>query len=516
LASHVFAWRQNGRLAWIICDFYGVVMKGILAIGTRAVSGVLRKRYMHFVMAALCVFGIALSGCATAQGVLNSIASGLSSITDNTGGERSASSASPIPGRYSKNYSLPASYETAYAYRTDKPDPQMAKIPQNIEAYRTANPDEYIRQIAAYINANSTNDFERVKKAHDLVAVMVHYDAANFWSNTVPDQSYRNVLKTRLAVCEGYSNLLKKLCDALKIPCDIVHGFGRGVGTSPLSGDTPNNSNHAWNIVTINEESYLVDCTWNSGYMDGKVSKQQYTTDWLFLKAEHFIYTHYPENEKQQLLAAPLTAAQFSALPFFKPKFFELANDISVDLKKINKVENKLSFDYSIKDGYWLNFSVHDIKTGKNIQNRDFVQTNGTKGTAYFSFPAAGQYSVNVFWWKTGAKQGAGCGEFVVESASSSPVQYPVTYSSSAKNLQIISPIEMPLERGKTYNFRIKVDNKKVVAIIHDRTFVQMTKDAEGIFSINFEIPVHIKSLSVGIADSEKGRYETIAQYQVK
>jgi hypothetical protein len=414
-----------------------------------------------------------------------------------------------------KSYRFPESYETAYSYRTDAADSKMRNIPKNIEANRASNTDEYVRQIAAYINENSSNDFERVKKAHDLTALLVRYDAANFWANTVPAQDYRNVLKTKLAVCEGYSNLFKKLCDELRIQCDIVHGFGRGVGTSPLAGDTPNESNHAWNIVTINGESYLVDCTWDSGFMDGRVAKQKYTTDWLFLKPEHFVYAHYPENTKQQLLTTPLTAAQFSGLPFFKPKFFELADNLSISLHKINQVDNKLSFDYTTKDGYWLNFRINDIKSGKQIQNRDFVQTDAAKASAYFTFPAAGQYSVNIFWWKTGAKQGEGCGEFVVEASSASSVQYPTTYSSSAKNLQIISPIEMPLEKGNTYTFKIRVDNKNVVTLIYGKTFVQLTKENDGIFTADFEIPNNARDLSIGIADSERGRYETIAKYTV-
>jgi hypothetical protein len=143
------------------------------------------------------------------------------------------------------------------------------------------------------------------------------------------------------------------------------------------------------------------------------------------------------------------------------------------------------------------------------------VQTGDTKATAYFSFPSAGQYSVNIFWWKTGAKQGEGCGEFVVEASSSSLVQYPTTYSSSAKNLQIISPVEMPLKKGDTYTFRIRVDNKKVVAIIYGRTFVQLTKGNDGVFTADFEVPNNIRELSIGIADSERGRYENIAKYTV-
>ena len=491
---------------------------------------------------------IMLSTCSTLEGLLDTISGGFSTdsgTSSKTTGNSNSSNASvsssstagnpsrttdkstntavtspntagnSISSRLTKNYTLPASYETAYSYRTETPDQDMKNIPRNIEANRANNPEEYVRQVVELINNSAKNDFEKVKKAHDLVALLVRYDAANFWSGTVPDQSYQSVLRNRLAVCEGYSIILKKFCDELDIPCEIVHGFGRGVGTSPLSGDTPNESNHAWNIVTINDESYLIDCTWDSGYMDGRVSKQRYTTDWLFLKPEHFIYTHYPENARQQLLTTPLTAAQFGALPFFKPKFFEMADNISVNLQKINQVDNALTFDFITKDGYWLNFRLNDIKTGREIQNRDFVQTDGTKKTVYFSFPAAGQYSVNIFWWKTGARTGEGCGEFVVEASSANTVQYPTTYSSSAQNLQIISPIEMPLKKGSNYTFKIRVDNKKIVAIISGRTFVQLTKEDDGIFTADFEIPNNINELSIGIADSERGRYETIAKYAV-
>jgi hypothetical protein len=403
--------------------------------------------------------GVMLATCSTLQGFFDSVSTG----SGGNSGNSSNAGGNNLTSRLSQNYTLPTSYETAYSYRTDIPDQNMKSIPKNIDTSRITNPDEYIRQVVELINNSAKNDFEKVKKAHDVVALLVKYDAANFWAGTVPDQSYRTVLKNRLAVCEGYSNAFKKICDELKIPCEIVHGFGRGVGTSPLAGDTPNDSNHAWNIVTINGESYLVDCTWDSGFMDGRVAKQEYTTDWLFLKPEHFLYTHYPENTKQQLLATPLTASQFSVLPFFKPKFFELAGNLSINLQKINQVDNKLSFDYTTKDGYWLNFQINDIKSGRQLLNRDFVQTDDTKATAYFSFPAAGQYSVNIFWWKTGSKQGEGCGEFVVEASSASSVQYPTTYSSSAKNLQIISPIEMPLKKATHIRLKYVLITKKLL-----------------------------------------------------
>ena len=183
-----------------------------------------------------------------------------------------SASVTRLPG----DFTVPLSYDTAYSYRTDKPDPLMENIPQDIDNLRTSDQDEYIRQIVELINSNSENDFERVKKAHDLTALVLNYDAESYWAKTIPDQSYQNTLKTGLSVCAGYANVIKKFCDELKIFCIVVSGYARGVGTSPTAADTPNESNHAWNIVAINGVHYLIDCTWDSGYMEDKVSIKRY------------------------------------------------------------------------------------------------------------------------------------------------------------------------------------------------------------------------------------------------
>jgi len=115
--------------------------------------------------------------------------------------------------RLPSNFSVPVSYNIAYSYRTDKPDALMSNIPQNIDNLRINNQDEYIRQIVKLINSTSKNDFERVKKAHDIVALILSYDAESYWAKTIPDQSYQSILKTGLSVCAGYANVFKKFCD---------------------------------------------------------------------------------------------------------------------------------------------------------------------------------------------------------------------------------------------------------------------------------------------------------------
>ncbi|MBV5334925.1 MAG: hypothetical protein JZU49_03885 [Sulfuricurvum sp.] len=421
-----------------------------------------------------------------------------------------------LPSQKARCYTLPKSYDTAYSYRTNVPFSISKSLPKNLDALRTNSPDAFIDEAVDIINNNAKNDFERVKMAHDIIALTVRYDAASFWAGIIPDQDYRNVLKTRLAVCEGYANTFNKFCDKLNIPCEIVSGFGRGVGTSPLIQDTPDDSNHAWNIVTIYGENYLIDVTWDSGYMDGKVSKQAYTTNWLFIKPDHFIYTHYPEMANQQLLSDPISATQFIDLPYLEPNVFDIAKDFSICLNRINQVENSFSLSYTLLlDDHHLTYTLHDIKTGNEVQNRTLTQANGSIETVHFSIPSEGQYIVNLFSLKNGSHQGKGCGEFIIQAKSASSVQYPTFYQSSGKNIVVINPIEMPLKKGNTYTFQISAKNKNNAAIIYGKTFIQLEKINDNVFELVFKIPNNINELIIGIADSKFGQYESIAKYVI-
>lgn len=413
-------------------------------------------------------------------------------------------------------YTLPASYETAYSYRTNTPDQNMKNIPATVSVNRARDPDEYIRQVVEIINTNAKNDFEKVKMAHDLIALIVKYDASAYLSGRYPSQSYQSVLKNRLAVCEGYANVFKQFCDVLEIPCDIVHGFARGAGYSLLDQENPNDTNHAWNIVKIDGESYLVDVTWDAGHLSGRRYVAEYETNWLFLKPEQFLYTHYPVYAEQQLLEAPLSADQFSALPYLRPDFFEIVENISIDLPKLMHVDNSLSFEYTLKEGYKLDVNINDTKTKRELQNRHLLKTDGTKGNIDISFPAAGQYVIEINVFENGENYGEGLGEFIVEASSASTVIYPRFYSSSAENFQIISPVETSLKRGTEYTFKIRVDNKNVAALIHGRTFIQLKKGDDGLFSADFTIPNNISKLSIGVSNSTTGRYELVADYVVQ
>ncbi|MEL3903115.1 MAG: transglutaminase domain-containing protein [Treponema phagedenis] len=467
----------------------------------------------NIVIAALLLI---LSGCRTIQENVD-IHTGKNTETMEHTQSKTGSSRMPIASAKDKTgYTLPKDYAEAYSYRNGRIDESIQNIPQNIQITRTNNPDEYIRQMSVYILKHSKNDFEKVKKAHDLVCTLVKYDADNLWKNTVPDQNWKDTLVTGRAVCAGYAHLFKKICDEIKIHCEIVNGYGRGVGTSIFEGETPAESNHAWNIVSVYNEHYLVDCTWDAGYMDGKISKQRYTTDWLFVKPEHFVYTHFPENPSQQLLKKTITAGEFITLPFLKPKYFELIETAGAELKKINHAAGKFILEYTVKDGYEITFTLYNKNSGKKHPEHSFTQFTGETYKTYFSFPEKGTYLITLFWKKTGEDTGRDCGEFGVISSKGNTVVYPKHYSSSGKNIQLISPIEMPLEKGRKYDFKIKIDNKNYAALIYNKKFIQLEKNPDGIFFKELIIPEAANKMVIGIADTEIGRYEIVLEYSVK
>ena len=65
-----------------------------------------------------------------------------------------------------------------------------------------------------------------------------------------PEYTAYGALVEGSTVCYGYASAFKLLCDRLDLPCWSVGGTSEGVG-------------HQWNIVCLDGENYIVDCTWD-------------------------------------------------------------------------------------------------------------------------------------------------------------------------------------------------------------------------------------------------------------
>lgn len=459
------------------------------------------------------------SGCAVFQGLFDFSSSKEPPTSTQTGTKVNR----PVPNQkqgthiFSQIYKTPESYEQAYTYRTDVPESKIRMLLRDtqIDALRVSNPKGYVLKIIEEINKIAKNDFEKIKMIHDVVALLVLYDAKSYWQGTAPRQDWQTVLAAKVAVCEGYSNLFKYMCDVASVPCEKVSGYARGVGSNIEDEELPNNSNHAWNIVKINNAWYMIDCTWDAGYMEGRIAKQKYTTDYLFLKPEHMIYTHFPSDSRKQLLLKTISAHHFYNLPEVKPKFFDACKMQELPSKKMF-VKNSLHLPYSLNGGFELSFRLTNSASKAVQKNCIFVQNDGDSSHCIFSFPQKGIYLVDVFWSKTNARDGSGCMQFIVEAEEASAVKYPQVYSVTAKNVKLISPIEMPLKAGEPIVFSVYVENRKFVAVIYGRNFIPLQSQGDGFFTGEITIPTGVKQVSLSFSQSERGSYQTFAQFSVE
>lgn len=465
-----------------------------------------------FLMCSLFVF----NSCESLENIGNKISNIFDTSKNgeesNSGGKFSATRISPKQSFYN----TPESYEKAYSYRTDIADKTIQAYikNKNVDSLRTINPNDYIKSIADKINENTVNDYERVKMAHDVICLLVSYDAKNFWANTVPSQDWQSVLKTKSAVCEGYANLFQQFMNYLKLSSQKVTGYARGVGTDIMT-ENPKASNHAWNIVKIEDCWYLVDCTWDAGYMKGKSAVQAYSTDWLFLKPEHFVYTHFPSDSKNQLIQPALSAEDFSALPDFRPKLFEIAGDGFNSIKKNNSAASSYSIESKIKEGWKLTYVLR-ADSGSEVKNGIWTEKDGSITETTFQFPSVGRYSVFVYYGKESSLSGQSCGQFIINASESSSIKYPAVYPVKSKSAKLISPKQSPLAGGDTVEFEVFCDDRAFVAAIVGRNFIQLENDGNGSFTGEVSIPKGSKQISIGLSATGRGSYETLAVFEVR
>jgi len=121
-------------------------------------------------------------------------------------------------------------------YLTTKPeyDEQMTEI--------DAKADEVIADID-----ESLTDYEKAKTVYEKIIALTDYDETLNYTDTLAA-----TLLTGRATCNGYASTFTYLLQKLNIPCVTVSGT--------VNFNNVNNA-HAWNIMLLDDNNYLVDAT---------------------------------------------------------------------------------------------------------------------------------------------------------------------------------------------------------------------------------------------------------------
>lgn len=256
-----------------------------------------------------------------------------------------------------------------------------------------------IKALATYLASPARNDFEKGRTIFRWITQNVAYDAKGFFAKRYGDQSPEGVLRTRLAVCQGYSELYEALGRAAGLEVLVIDGWAKGYGydVKELNGDT----NHAWNAIKVDGGWYLLDSTWGAGYLDetGSFVREFQPYYWLTPPSQ-FIYNHLPSDARWQLLPTQVTKTGYAGLPMLKSGFFDYGLQLPPGTQATTSVVNQTTLLVSAPQDILLTTSIE--QNGRKLDNMwTSVQRKGTQYEIKAVFPGTGKYDLVIFARRT-------------------------------------------------------------------------------------------------------------------
>ena len=405
-----------------------------------------------------------------------------------------------------RSYCAPVSYEKAYSYRINAPFESIYTLlnDMELEILRKNNPPAYVNKICDCIKSLATNDFEKVKMVYDFILLSIGYDSLERKNSKFSKQDWSSVIKRKSALAEGFANTFEKFCDELGISSEKVYGLMKEKEIQ----FTKNNikiSKSVWNIVKINEAWYFVDCYRSA--IDYNRIYNVYTSDWLFIKSDYFIYTHYPLKSEYQLISQPISELEYRELAYLPAESFSKFDLLDSKIKFINKVKVRDSYSFSLvpqKDDYIIFPLVFNVADYREVENCYFVKTIGAAKRFDFSFPDVGLYEVAIVFAKLGESSGKEVLNFFVETCAPSYIRYPkFWWVRDAKNLEVISPVELPLKKNICYTFIVYAENQNHIYACGSKIMVPLDSDGKGLFKADILIPDDEEKIELFCAESE-------------
>ena len=178
-------------------------------------------------------------------------------------------------------------------------------------------------RLAAYLVKPARNEREKARAIFRWITANITYDAKTYFRGDFTPHNTRDVLASGVAVCDGYANLFKQLADLSGLEAVMVSGITKGYAyhTRGRAGLV----DHAWNAVKIDGQWQLLDSTWGAGHLDG--NKKRFVRDfkehYFLTPPEQFVFDHFPDDPRWQLLERPNSRQDFENMPYLRPAFFQ-------------------------------------------------------------------------------------------------------------------------------------------------------------------------------------------------
>lgn len=364
--------------------------------------------------------------------------------------------------------------------------------------------EQYLKSCAEQAKLN---EVEKAYLVYYWVAHNIDYDFNSFFKNKNTDTSADAVLKTGQSVCGGYSTIFHNLATCLGIECVDIDCFAKGFGFQ-IGEAIPNKTNHRHNAIKLNNKWYLIDSTWAAGSIVKNAYKKDFNNFYFCCDPKEFVLTHFPIDEKWQLLDEPISKESFSIFPFIDKRFFQFGfksmNPFACQVNTEQIIDVDFYYDPDLDNNLQMNANLflgnkEEInciliqKYDDYFKIRILLNKKGTY-TAHF-FALNGDINQNSFKQITEIK--INC-----DKKQSKPLALPKIMQNYG-NLVLETPFCDKLPKGTNISFKLYSINIDEITIISGDDWIDVKKGEDGYFNKD----VVAKGKVVKICEKTAGRY---------
>ncbi len=176
-----------------------------------------------------------------------------------------------------------------------------------------ASKAQSIEKLAEYLTKNFDSETEKIRSIYVWMTDNIKYNHRVINNNNISieqrlkKEKAERVLKSKWAVCEGYSNLFHELCSSAGIASEVVIGKVKKVDgkIAPIG--------HAWNVVRADGRWYPLDVTWGAGGLSDENNKfvKRFNEQFFLSDPVDFIQNHFPKDPLFQLVNNPISFDEF-------------------------------------------------------------------------------------------------------------------------------------------------------------------------------------------------------------
>jgi len=369
-----------------------------------------------------------------------------------------------------------------------------------------------IPSLVNYLIEPAQDEIHKVRVLFRWISQNIDYDVDAYFDRRLIVEDPIMVINRGTAVCGGYAQLFKLLCSEAGITCEIVSGWSKGY-SEELSG----RPNHAWNAVKINQQWYLLDVTWGSGYINNQQSYTKSFQEHYFLTDPHIlIYDHLPEDEKWQQLETPVSLNEFEDLILLRPNFFRTGLTLLSHKESQINLSDELVIKIGAPDNIFLNAEL--VKNNQTLADYFVLsQRLNEKYLINVHFPDEGKYILRVYS-KSGNEQklyhwACDYNINVLKNVNNNPFtkQFASFYDLDS---YLYYPLDLFLSSNTNQSFKIKVKNAlEVSLLLNENSIIPLKKTADIYIT---EIEPATGPLRIIAKTDSTNQYQFLLEYQVK